>query len=141
MGAFSPPPPAGQDTCYISDHTDIALGINTTSPNQEAARTFLEWMTTAEFAELYTNQLPGFFTLSNHAINVEDPVAQEFISWRGECETTIRSSYQILSRDPELNNENDLWNVSAQVLNLTLTPQEAADFVQSRLATWYAPQQ
>ncbi|UCH26446.1 MAG: carbohydrate ABC transporter substrate-binding protein [Trueperaceae bacterium] len=141
MGAFRPPPPAGQDTCYISDHTDIALGVNTASSNQEAARTFLEWMTTAEFAELYTNQLPGFFTLSNHPINVEDPVAQEFISWRGECETTIRSSYQILSRNAEVNNENDLWNASAQVLNGTLTPQEAADFVQSRLATWYAPQQ
>ncbi|MCB0234086.1 MAG: sugar ABC transporter substrate-binding protein, partial [Anaerolineae bacterium] len=28
MGAFKPPLPEGQDTCYISDHTDIALGLN-----------------------------------------------------------------------------------------------------------------
>jgi raffinose/stachyose/melibiose transport system substrate-binding protein len=140
MGAFKPAAPAGQDTCYISDHTDIAMGMNAASPNKEAARTFLEWMTTSEFAELYSNQLPGFFSLSKHDIELEDPLAQEFVSWRGECESTIRSSYQILSRG-QPNNENDLWNASAQVLNGTLTPEEAAETVQKGLESWYEPQQ
>jgi raffinose/stachyose/melibiose transport system substrate-binding protein len=139
MGAFRPPTPEGQDTCYISDHVDIALGINSASPNQEAARTFLEWMTTQEFAELYTNQLPGFFTLSDHEINVEDPIAAEFLSWRGECESTIRSSYQILSRG-EPNLENELWRLNALLLNGEVTPQEAGDELQAGLATWYEPQ-
>ena len=98
FGAFPPPVPEGQDECYISDHTDIALGLNPKSENQEAARTFLSWMTTAEFAEIYSNSLPGFFSLSNHKVNVQDPVAQEFVSWRGMCKSTIRNSYQILSR-------------------------------------------
>lgn len=139
MGAFKPPVPEGQETCYISDHVDIALGLNAASPNQEAARTFLEWMTTQEFAELYTNALPGFFTLSDHEITVEDPVAAEFLSWRNECESTIRSSYQILSRG-EPNLENELWRVNALMLNGELTPQEAADTVQQGLASWYEPQ-
>ena len=140
MGAFPPPPPAGQDTCYISDHTDIAMGINAASPNKEAARTFLEWMTSQEFAELYANALPGFFPLADHPVTLDDPLAQEFLSWRDECESTIRSSYQILSRGTP-NNENDLWNASAQVLNRTQTPQEAADAVQRGLESWYEPQQ
>lgn len=140
MGVFKPPVPDGAETCYISDHTDIAMGMNSASPNQEAALTFLEWMTSQEFAELYTNQLPGFFTLSNHDITVEDPLAAEFLSWRGECETTIRSSYQILSRG-EPNNENELWRVTALLLNGDLTPQEAADTIQEGLAGWYEPQQ
>lgn len=140
MGAFKPPVPEGQDTCYISDHTDIAMGLNAASPNQEAARTFLEWMTTADFASIYSNALPGFFSLSNHEIDLQDPLAQTFLSWRAECESTIRSSYQILSRG-EPNNESDLWNASAQVLNGTLTPEEAADMVQRGLETWYEPQQ
>lgn len=139
MGAFKPPAPEGADTCYISDHTDIAMGLNAASPNAEAGRIFLEWMTTQEFAELYTNQLPGFFTLSNHEITVDDPVAAEFLSWRGECESTIRTAYQILSRG-EPNNENDLWLYSAQVLNGAMTPQEAADAVQTGLEAWYEPQ-
>lgn len=140
LGAFRPPAPAGQTDCYISDHVDIAMGINAASPNQEAARTFLEWMTTQEFAELYSNALPGFFSLSDHPITLQDPIAQEFLSWRGECQSTIRCSYQILSRNPDVNNENDLWQYNAQMLNGDLTPEEAANTVQERLASWYEPQ-
>lgn len=139
FGAFPPPLPEGQDTCYISDHTDIALGINAASPNAEAAKTFLEWMTTEEFAEIYSNALPGFFSLSDHKVEVKDPVAQEFVSWRNSCESTIRNSYQILSRGTP-NLENELWNVSAQVINGTMKPEEAAESVQSGLAKWYEPQ-
>jgi raffinose/stachyose/melibiose transport system substrate-binding protein len=142
LGAFMPPLPEGADTCYISDHTDIALGMNAaiSDSKRAAAETFLEWMTTQEFAELYSNALPGFFTLASVDITLDDPLAQEFISWRGECESTIRSSYQILSRgDP--NNENDLWVNSARLLNGEITAQEAADTVESGLATWYEPHQ
>jgi raffinose/stachyose/melibiose transport system substrate-binding protein len=140
MGAFKAPAPAGQDTCYISDHVDIAVGLNAASPNAEAAKVFLEWMTSSEFASIYANALPGFFPLANVEVELTDPIAQEFISWRGECESTIRSAYQILSRG-EPNNENDLWNASAQVLNGTMTPQEAADMVQTGLDAWYKPAQ
>lgn len=139
MGAFKPPVPEGAETCYISDHTDIAMGMNANTDNPEAARTFLEWMTTQEFAQLYSNALPGFYSLSNHEVTLDDPIAQEFLDWRQECESTIRSSYQILSRG-EPNNEQDLWSVSAQLLNGELTLQEAADIVQSGLEQWYEPQ-
>lgn len=139
LGAFRPPVPDGQADCYISDHTDIAMGMNANTENPEAARTFLEWMTTPEFANLYSNALPGFFSLSNAEIQLDDPVAAEFVGWRSECASTIRSAYQILSRG-EPNNENDLWAASANVLNLTQTPQEAADTVQNGLALWYEPQ-
>jgi raffinose/stachyose/melibiose transport system substrate-binding protein len=139
MGAFPPPLPEEGATCYISDHTDIAMGMNANTPHPEEARIFLEWMTSPEFASLYSNALPGFFTLSNHDVTLEDPIAQEFLDWRQTCESTIRSSYQILSRG-EPNNETDLWTYSAQVLNGDVTPQEAADAVQSGLEAWYEPQ-
>lgn len=138
FGAFPPPVPEGQDECYISDHTDIALGINAASPNAEAAKTFLAWMGTAEFADIYANSLPGFFSLSNHKVTLSDPVAQEFVSWRDRCKSTIRNSYQILSRGTP-NLENELWNVSAQVLNGTLSPEQAAQQAEDGLAKWYAP--
>lgn len=141
LGAFKPPLPEGNTECFISDHTDIALGMNANIPDskREDALTFLEWMTTSEFAELYSNQLPGFYTLSDHEITVEDELANEFLSWRGECNSTIRSSYQILSRG-EPNNETDLWLYNAQMLNGQMSPQEAADKVQEGLEAWYEPQ-
>jgi raffinose/stachyose/melibiose transport system substrate-binding protein len=97
-------------------------------------------MTSQEFAELFANAVPGFFPLSNHKIAIKDPVAQEFISWRDDCESTIRNSYQILSRGTP-NLENQLWNVSAQVINGTMTPEAAAQETQEGLEQWYAPQQ
>ena len=139
LGIFPPPLPEGAETCYISDHTDIAMGLNSASENKEAALKFLEWMTTAEFAELYSNALPGFFPLANHDVQLEDPLAQEFLSWRNECESTIRSSYQILSRG-EPNLESELWIVNSLLLNGDITPQEAADRVQEGLEAWYEPQ-
>lgn len=140
MGAFPPPLPAGQDTLYISDHTDIAMGMNPDTDHPEEARLFLEWMTTQEFAELYSNELPGFFSLSNHAISLDDPLAQEVIDWRQKAESTIRNSYQILSRG-EPNLESQLWNLSAQVINGDITPEEASQNAQNGLEQWYAPQQ
>ena len=140
MGAFNPPVMNAGDTCYISDHTDIAMGLNAASPNAEAAKTFLDWMGTAEFASIYANALPGFFSLSSHDIEMNDPLAQEFVSWRGKCESTIRSTYQILSRGTP-NLENETWNASAQVIKGAESPEDAGARLQGGLATWYAPQQ
>lgn len=140
LGAFKPPLPEGAESCYISDHTDIGIGLNAATANSEAAMTFLSWVTSAEFAELYANELPGFFPLANHTVSLSDPIAQEFVDWRGDCESTIRNSYQILSRG-EPNLENELWSVSAQVINGGLTPEDGASQLQEGLANWYEPQQ
>jgi hypothetical protein len=39
---------------------------------------------------------------------MEDPLAEEFVSWREKCKPTIRSTYQILSRGTP-NLENETW--------------------------------
>jgi len=140
MGAFPPPVAAAGDTCYISDHTDIAIGMNAASPNAEAAKVFLEWVGSPEFATLYANALPGFFSLNSTPVEMQDPLAQEFVSWRGKCQSTIRSTYQILSRGTP-NLENETWNASANVIKGTETPEAAAERLQAGLAAWYAPQQ
>ena len=140
MGAFPPPVAAAGDTCYISDHTDIALGLNAASPNAEQAKVFLEWVGSPEFATLYANALPGFFSLNSTPVEMADPLAQEFVSWRDKCQSTIRSTYQILSRGTP-NLENETWNASANVIKGTETPEAAAERLQAGLASWFAPQQ
>ncbi len=140
MGAFNPPVQNAGDDCYISDHTDIAIGLNAASPNAEAAMTFLDWVGSEEFAALYANALPGFFSLSNHDVAMDDPLAQEFVSWRGKCNSSIRSTYQILSRGTP-NLENDTWNASVNAIKGTESPEDAGRRLQEGLASWYAPQQ
>ena len=139
MGAFPPPVPAAGDPCYISDHTDIAIGMNAATKHPEEAKQFLEWVGSGEFATLYANALPGFFSLNSAPVEMADPLAQEFVSWRGKCESTIRSTYQILSRGTP-NLENETWNAAANVIKGTETPEDAAKRLQDGLASWYEPQ-
>ncbi len=139
MGAFSPPVQNAGDECYISDHTDIALGMNAKTAHPEEAKKFLEWVGSPEFATLYANALPGFFSLNSTPVEMEDPVARQFVSWREKCKPTIRSTYQILSRGTP-NLENETWNASANVIRGTETPKAAAQRLQEGLASWYEPQ-
>lgn len=140
MGAFKAPVQAAGDGCFISDHVDIALGMNAASENADEAKVFLNWVGSAEFADLYANSLPGFFSLSNHDVEMSDPLAQEFVNWRGECGSSIRPFHQILSRGtPNLANE--YWVPSANVIRGTQTAEDAAKQLQDGLASWYAPQQ
>ncbi len=138
MGAFPPPVKAAGDTCYISDHTDIGVGLNAKSAHPEEAKKFLSWVASPEFADIYANALPGFFSLNSTPVKMSDPLAQEFVSWREKCKPTIRSTYQILARGtPSL--ENETWVESANVINGTDTPEVAAEKLQKGLDSWYKP--
>jgi raffinose/stachyose/melibiose transport system substrate-binding protein len=138
MGAFPPPVGKAGDTCYISDHTDIGIGLNAKSKNADAAKTFLTWVASPEFAAIYANALPGFFSLNSSPVKMEDPLAQEFVSWREKCKPSIRSTYQVLSRGTP-NLENETWVESANVINGTDTPEVAAEKLQKGLDSWYKP--
>ncbi|WP_410499746.1 ABC transporter substrate-binding protein [Chitinibacter sp. S2-10] len=140
FGAFPPPVAKAGDKCYISDHTDIGMGVNPKAKNKAEAYKFMNWLASQEFADLYTNKVTGFFSLSNHLISVKDPVAKQMLDWRKSCGSTIRLNAQIMNRgEPAM--ENELWNVSSQVLNGKMAPKDAAAKIQTGFAKWYKPQQ
>nr|WP_314547236.1 ABC transporter substrate-binding protein [uncultured Massilia sp.] len=140
LGAFAPPVRRTGDPCFISDHMDLGLGVNRKSKNKDDAYAFLAWVGSQEFADLYTDRLTGFFTLSNHLIAVRDPVAKQMADWRASCASTIRFNAQVLNRgQPSM--ESELWTVNAQVLNGSLAPKDAAARLQEGFARWYKPQQ
>ena len=138
MGAFPPPVPKAGDPCYISDHVDIAFGMNAGTRQPEAAKAFLAWVASPEFAQLYSNALPGFFSLQSVTVEQTDPLAKEFASWRGTCQSTMRSTYQFLSRGTP-NLENETWVAAANVMNGTETPEQAGQKLQRGLDSWYKP--
>jgi raffinose/stachyose/melibiose transport system substrate-binding protein len=137
IGVFPPPVKKAGDTCYLSDHVDIAMGMNAKSKNPEAAKAFLAWVATPEFGKLYANALPGFFSLQP-GVSVDDSLAKDFLAFRDQCKSTIRSTYQILSRGTP-NLENETWAASANVINGTETPEAAAKRLQAGLDSWYKP--
>lgn len=140
LGAFPPPLPERGDTCYVTDQPYLGLGLNPASPNKRAASKFLEWLGTVDFASLYSNALPGYFPLSDHDVELQNSLARNMMSWRENCESTVRLASQFLSRgSPNL--WSNMWSVSSNVLNGIETPDEAAAELQLGLESWYPPQQ
>ncbi len=132
LGVFPPPLPREGHACHISDHMDLGLGVNRNSKNKEDAYKFMAWVGSQEFADLYTNRLTGFFTLSHHLIAVRDPVAKQMAEWRKRCASTIRVNAQVLNRgQPSM--EAELWAVTSQVLNGSLAPSDGAVRLQNRV--------
>jgi raffinose/stachyose/melibiose transport system substrate-binding protein len=140
LGVFAPPVRQAGDRCQISDHMDIGIGINRKSRNKADAYKFLAWLGSQEFADLYTNRVIGFFTLSNHLIAVRDPLAKQMAAWRTTCDSNFRLNALIMNRGLP-NMESELWSVNAQVLNGKLGAREAAARIQNGFAKWYLPQQ
>lgn len=140
IGAFPPPVPKAGDKCYIADHPDIGLGVNAKTKHLAQARVFLEFVASKEFASIYTNEVPGFFSLQKTVVNVQDPLAREYASWRARCASTPRLTHQIISRGTP-NLEDDLWVKAAGVMNGTITPEAGAQQLQRGLDSWYKPGQ
>lgn len=138
MGAFKPYTPDGATECSISDHVDIAVGMNAKGAHPAEAKRFLEWLTTAEFAQAFSDVQPGFFSLSDHPVEMKDPLAAEFLSWRQECGSTIRLFDQFLSRGEPAGNTTSGDNIYLMVQGKE-TPEEVAKIVQDGLDQWYVP--
>jgi raffinose/stachyose/melibiose transport system substrate-binding protein len=140
MGIFKPPVTNAGDQHYIDQTIDIGFTFNPRSPNGDAARDFVHWVGTGEFAGLYSNALPGFFTLGDYQVQVADPLAQEYLSWLNTAKPTVRLGAQYLSTGtPSL--DSSLFTVMPQVLNGTLSPDDAARAAQQDLESWYTPPQ
>lgn len=139
IGAFKPPRLKEDQECFVTMQPDIGIGINAASTKTGDARAFLDFVASKEFAELLANNVPGLFPMTDEPTNLTDDIARAFVSWRDVCKTTIRFASLSLNRGtPPL--ENEMWRVSAQVLEGALTPEDAAKQLQNGLAQWYPPQ-
>jgi raffinose/stachyose/melibiose transport system substrate-binding protein len=138
---FAVPPPAGKDE-YVSFHVDAAIGMNPASKNQDAAKTFLQWLETTDFNDAFANNVPGFFPMSKAATTINDPVAATFLSFNSQAKgTDIRFPWEKLM-DPPSGQESAYTVMDAgaiAVLKGEKTPQQAADDLQTALAQWYEP--
>ncbi|MEI2692870.1 MAG: extracellular solute-binding protein [Anaerolineae bacterium] len=139
-GVFGIPAPEGQEQRFVTFHLDAGMGVNAASPNKEAAKTFLEWMGTPEFAKLLANQLPGFFPISNNPPAPDNAHAAEFLALNEGAGLDIRLAWEKLL-DGQPDGYTLMQDHAIAVLAGTETPQQAADALQEGLAQWFEPAQ
>lgn len=136
---FAPPPPAGKPG-YITFHLDVAMGLNAASTHKEEAKTFLEWLTTSESAEMLGNELPGFFPMHRDAPTLTNEHANAFLALNQGRGTDVRFAWEkLLDGSPD--GYTLMQDGALAVLRGEQTPQEAADALQAGLAQWFEPAQ
>lgn len=138
-GVFAVPSPTLQT--YVIFQPDVGIGINRESVHLEEAKFFLEWMMSKEAVDLTAQNLAGFYPLNkietSQASGVDD---EKFLKLVNTYEGDIRWMYtEISSKIPGADAliRRDLYNMMA----FGLTPQEAAQHLQSGLGEWYEPAQ
>lgn len=133
---FALPAPKGKTTTIIF-YADSAVAISSKSNNPKAAKVFLEWLKTKEFAEVWQNNMPGSFSLnpdspppSNHQANkLLELTRVHPTDTRWILPTGVPDFYELLSE------------TTSKVIAKTMTAKQAADYLQANLVTWYRPAQ
>jgi raffinose/stachyose/melibiose transport system substrate-binding protein len=126
---------------YVIFQPDVGIGINRESAHQPEAQLFLQWLMSKEAVDLTAENLAGFYPLNkleaSKAANIDDA---KFLKLVNTYDEDIRWMYtEISSKIPGADAiiRKDLYNMVA----FDLTPQEAAQHLQSGLGEWYEPAQ
>jgi raffinose/stachyose/melibiose transport system substrate-binding protein len=139
-GVFAVPSPTPET--YVIFQPDVGIGINRESTHLDEARLFLEWMMSEEAVDLTAQNLAGFYPLNNKvdASKARDANDEKFLKLVNTYKGDIRWMYtEISNKIPSADAiiRRDLYNMLA----FDLTPQEAAQHLQSGLGEWYEPAQ
>lgn len=134
---FATPAPAGRNT-VVCFHPDAGIGLNAASPHKEAGLTFLKWLTTVEAAQILADEIPGFYPLNTHPIQIKSKHANEFYALSEGKAVDARFVWPVLQAG-EPNGYLLTQTAALAVVKGTMTPEEAADYLQKGLENWFEP--
>jgi len=139
-GWFPPPVPNAGDPIHYVWQPDMGMAINKDSKNYDAALEYMQWMASAELAQAFMDELPGFFSYLPGEYTFKSPAAEEMfkLSLADNVKLTARLFYEKVSmQDPS-----GTVLVEEALVRLAtgqFTPEQAAEHVQKGLETWYEP--
>jgi len=136
LGWFAPPVEKAGDRLQYCFHVDAGIGLSKGNSGNEAALSYLEWTASPEFAQLFMDQLPGFFAYTPGDYNLSNPVAAKMINAAQNADLTVRTVWQDLSA--QVPSGNGLMEEALVLMyNGSITPRQAAEKVQKGLDSWY----
>lgn len=140
---FAIPAPEGKKSA-VTFHLDAAIGINAKSKNMDAAKKFIDWLSTPEFGGMLADKLPGFFPIIKDAkITLTNEHADAFLKLNEGRDTDIRWAWEKINDAPKDMTGVDAYTLMQDggiaVINGKMTAKQAADALQEGLAKWYDP--
>lgn len=138
IGFFAPPVEHAGDQLSYCFHVDAGIGVNAESENLDAATRYIEWTASPEFAQLFMEELPGFFAYTPGSYHLSNSLANEMIAAVEGADVTVRTVWERMSAQSPSGNTL-MWEALIDMYNGVKTPAEAAAHVQRGLDTWYTP--
>ncbi len=136
VGYFAPPLAQKGDTLQYCFHVDAGIGMNKNSKHPEEALTYMKWLASSGYAQLYMNELPGFFSYTPGSYTLENELAKEMQSYVADSVPTVRTVWEKLSAESPSGNE--LLGEAVQKMYAgELSPVEACQYVDDGLAWYY----
>lgn len=136
IGYFAPPVENLGDNLQYNFHVDMGVGINKNSENLEEALLYVNWMATDEFAQLFMNELPGFFSFTPGIYSLDNELSKKMYSYLHGSDKTVRTLWEGFSaQEPS---GNSLMSTALKKLyNNEVSVLEALDYVNSGLSWYY----
>jgi raffinose/stachyose/melibiose transport system substrate-binding protein len=138
VGWFGPPPEKKGDPLHYCFHVDAGIGMNKKSKNFQEALEFVKWTATPEFAQLFMNEVPGFYAYTPGKYELTNPLARAMIDFVGKSTPTVRTVWEKMSAQAPSGNSL-MEEALIGMYTDKYTPAQAAAYVQKGLETWYEP--
>lgn len=134
MGMF-PMPSIGSGEPTITTWVDSSYGINVKSKHKDAAKTFIEYLATKDFGELFAKTFNRVSAVPG--VKVDDPLVNQM----SDAASTMATPYLILVDFNEGNptTKQDLENDLQGMYLGKLTPEKIADELEKSAEAWYKP--
>ena len=137
LGVYLVPPPPGSvsSTPLAAGWADGSFSINAATENQDAALNLLNWMASAEFGQLFVDEVKQFSAING--LNYSDPVMKEI----GELFAANPSQYINLV-DMRYGTPTGSTLIGEGIQSMFLGEKSAADvadYLQTGVSEWFTP--
>jgi raffinose/stachyose/melibiose transport system substrate-binding protein len=135
FGWFAPPVQNAGDKVQLCFLSDLGYGLSKYSKNTEAAATYLNWVSSPDFAQLFMTNIPGFYSYMPGNFTLEPAATSILKAVQGSVLVERLMAEKMSDQAPA---GTDLLNdACVKVVLGEFTPEQAADYVQKGLEGWY----
>lgn len=138
LGWFAPPVENKGDTLQYCFHVDMGVGMSKKAAENQAVIDYMNWLASPEFAQLYMNEVPGFYSYTPGDYQLDNELAEKMVNAAQTAALTIRTVWESMSAQAPSGN-GLMGEALPKMVRGEITPAEAAAYVQKGLDTWYKP--
>lgn len=136
VGYFAPPVAKAGDTLQYCFHVDAGIAMNKNTKHLEEAKIYMKWLASSNYAQLFMDELPGFFSYTPGNYTLSNDLAKQMQGYISDSVPTVRTVWEKLSaQDPS---GNALVGEAIQSMYADVySPKEAAQHIDDGLSWYY----